>query len=1372
MSASSHARSRFRSWHAAALAVAMALAGIVALPAPAHAEDGEGTLPAVPCPAFTGPPSAEDELTAYQYALACKVDVEVMSLRDVDRQVFATPAGLMDARVAVEPYWVKNAAGEWVDIDPSFVSRADGSAASKATVIGITAGAGGGDTFVTATDPDRGSMSLTWPLGALPAPVLSGDVATYPEVRPGIDLAVQAEAVGFSWVLVIKTEEAKSDPILAEIAIGITTDGLTVVEDPETGRIDVIDAETEEVVFEAGQGIMWDSSSGSGSAATFAAAEATEESTTASEPAEPGTIGDVAVDLTTSGITLKPDARMLADDSLTFPIYIDPPFTSTRKAWANVYANSPNKGWTGDSSWPRSGGMRIGNNTWNDCGDGCGLWRSVITLKVDKLKGKYVNSAVVKALQTHTGGCGSYGLELWRTKAVSNGVSWNGVSWLYGTQLQTKSVPSSNSSGGCSGTTNEWVSFDGANVKKRVQSAADEKNDTISFGFRSASESDRNEWRRIQTKSVRLEVTYYIYPPKPDQLELNGVGCRTSQATAPWVGSRTPTLSARAKSTESEPVYLRLRVRKVGADTDLFSYRTPDPVAAYATVNRTLTTSLPDGEYTWSARAEAQQLASVNSGWTTPCHFKVDATRPSTPAVVQATSTITEGANVTFRVNASDPTVNGVSSGVRKLEYSWNSPRYNETVPGGDGGFVNRIASAGRHVLYVRAVDHTGNRSMERTYSFFVGNDVVAFPKGMWRFEGDAYNDTGLSTASLSTAAGTRAYGLDRDGRATSALDLDGGSCLTGSAPIRTDAAFSIAMWVRLDAETSEWTKVLTQGNTLHSAYQIQYEAASDKWYFSLLNSAAADADWISLGAATPAALGQWLHIAATYDPDANLMKLYFNGSLAGSRPVTFTPWNGQDTFGVGCLRLDSGTTAHGLDGAIDSLGIWQGVLSPGLVDNMMRDLPEAAELARWEFRNGGDDTSRYGRDLAIPGHIPAGFDRFNRPGGAVELDGKTCLENTSVKVANERSYSVATWVNVAAAGYQMLVSTMNDTATAGFELGVRPTATGTVQFYSVYVNAAGTRYATYFGDVAPGSWHHVAVSHDHASQTKRFYVDGKLLESYTWSNGAASGAGHVLIGCTKGITGTGVARKEHVRGSLQDVRLWRGPIDANDLTSMMGYPPPELDGRWRLEGAGTDTSGKARTLTFEGQTQFNDGYTCDPDSAIELAGGGSAATAGPAFATDDSFTVSAWVRLDRLDVGATVASAAGQVGTAFRLAYSSTQQKFGFLMMNTDASDATWVSLYGGPAPVVDTWYHLVGVYDIAAGELRFYVSGELTGTKAGPATPWNATGPFLIGAAGTAGGGRWGRIHGAIDDVLVWQGVMPDHVIGQISAAPVVKC
>jgi len=1325
----------------ALLAVA-ALTATLAAPVYAEEEPPDGELPPIACPDFPGEPSAADEFEAYRLALACGVNVEVTSLRDIDRQVYATPAGTLDAQMAVEPYQVRDAAGSWVPIDPTLVARPDGSAAAAATVIAIATGAGGGAPFVTATDPDGGALSLRWPLGPLPAPVVSGSVATFPNVLPDIDLAVQAESVGFSWLLVVKTEEAADNPALETIDVGIETVGLTVAEDPESDRIEVLDADGD-VVFEAGQGIMWDSSP-VGEPAGLAA--------TAVEPAaDPGRIADVSVETTATGITLTPDTEMLADPTVSYPLYIDPPFTSTRKAWANVLQSRSGTGWTGDGSWPRSGGMRVGMDTWSTCGSGCGLWRSVITLNIGGLKGKYIASASVNLLQTHMGGCADQNLQLWRTGEISNGTSWNGVDWYYGDPLQSKSVPSSNQTG-CSGKDNEWVEFDGANVKKRVQSAADNKNSTISFGVRSSNEDSKDAWRRIKTSSVQLHVTYYLYPPLPDRLKVDGTGCDPTESGSPWVNERYPTFSARARSAESESVYLRFRVRKVAAESNHYWYRTPDPVGSYATVNRKGTTSLPDGSYKWQARTDSRQTEAVNSGYTNYCYFKVDATKPAIPTVTGPTGAVTEGSSVKMTLKSSDPVVNGSSSGLSRFEYSWGSEDYLQKVAStGTASVTLPAAPAGRQVLYVRAVDNAGNESAGQAFTFFVGSDISATVMSAWRLGGDAFDET-LHRKHLATPIGDPAFVRDTVDPANTVTEFDGNDCLTGPASIHTDRAFTVSMSVRMDAknETSP-IKVLTQGNTTHSAFQIQYSGAEDKWYFSLPDAPGETFTWKSVGAASPVPLGQWFDIVATYDPDADLSRIYFNGVLAGELNVTFTPWDGVDRFSLGCLQTGTGG-GHFFNGAVENVSVWQGLVAPSRIKTGV--LMPIGELAHWELRGDGTDASVFKRDVTLPESVQQSFDPFGRPDGAMVLDGRSCATTSVPIVPGDEMFNIGVWLKpTRVTGARQVLFSQVDAEGDGFVAAI--TADGKWELGSAS-GAGASSVITPMStptDVPPGTgWQYVRFDYNGAG---RWQVNVAGYMGSTWNAGIPGWADAPLtIGC--GAAG------DHFTGLMHDITVQRGDVSGSKFDST----PAELTSWWSLEGGGVDESGNGRALAFSGYYEPADNRSNGPDKAVKFTGAGCAATSGPALDTDESFTVGAWVKLDSLATSQVMVSAAGTKNTGLRLAYNPDRKTFEFTMTSIDeasGSGGVFSVAHGGPVAEVGTWYFVVGTFDLSTKKMRLYVDGAEAGTAQGPASPWNATGPLLVGAAGTTTS-RWNYLNGTVDDVVVWQGTVSGRSIANM--------
>ncbi|MEU7778838.1 LamG domain-containing protein [Micromonospora parva] len=142
----------------------------------------------------------------------------------------------------------------------------------------------------------------------------------------------------------------------------------------------------------------------------------------------------------------------------------------------------------------------------------------------------------------------------------------------------------------------------------------------------------------------------------------------------------------------------------------------------------------------------------------------------------------------------------------------------------------------------------------------------------------------------------------------------------------------------------------------------------------------------------------------------------------------------------------------------------------------------------------------------------------------------------------------------------------------------------------------------------------------------------------------------------------------------------------------------------------------------------------------------------GPVLRTDQSFTVSTWVRLDPAKGAQTVVSQEDADRSAFRLAYepdNGGQWKFAV----ADAADATT------PATAVDGWHQLVAVLDVGRRQARLYVDGALATTVALHEAwqPWHATGPLLVGRSTTpAGPAEW--LNGQVDDVAVYQGMLND--------------
>jgi hypothetical protein len=157
-------------------------------------------------------------------------------------------------------------------------------------------------------------------------------------------------------------------------------------------------------------------------------------------------------------------------------------------------------------------------------------------------------------------------------------------------------------------------------------------------------------------------------------------------------------------------------------------------VASGTTVDEPVGIALQNGHaYSWSVEAYDGTLSSSASS---DCHFNVDTTPPTAPAVSSSafppsgstpSSPPQTGTTGTFSFSSTDPVPTGcattcLSSGVAYYQYSFNTP-----VPASGastvhpGSTVSYTASQwGTNILYVNAVDNAGNVSQATQYDFYV----------------------------------------------------------------------------------------------------------------------------------------------------------------------------------------------------------------------------------------------------------------------------------------------------------------------------------------------------------------------------------------------------------------------------------------------------------------------------------------------------------------------------------------------------------------------------------------------------------------------------------------------------------------------------
>lgn len=194
--------------------------------------------------------------------------------------------------------------------------------------------------------------------------------------------------------------------------------------------------------------------------------------------------------------------------------------------------------------------------------------------------------------------------------------------------------------------------------------------------------------------------------------------------------------------------------------------------------------------------------------------------------------------------------------------------------------------------------------------------------------------------------------------------------------------------------------------------------------------------------------------------------------------------------------------------------------------------------------------------------------------------------------------------------------------------------------------------------------------------------------------------------------------------------------------------------GIWHLDGIGVETVAHDATSHRRDATvdrMATPWATGKLGNALRFNGNTGLALGSTApMRTDESFAVSAWVKLTAADSNTgVVMSQDGAANSNFQLHYSGVEKAWVF-GMRTTPSATTAVRVFSREPAVAGRWTHLTGVFNAGAKTIRLFVDGVDQGTAA-VVTPWNATGPVQVGRNQSAGT-YINMFRGHIDEVRVY--------------------
>jgi trimeric autotransporter adhesin len=511
---------------------------------------------------------------------------------------------------------------------------------------------------------------------------------------------------------------------------------------------------------------------------------------------------------------------------------------------------------------------------------------------------------------------------------------------------------------------------------------------------------------------------------------------------------------------------------------------------------------------------------------------------------------------------------------------------------------------------------------------------------------------------------------------------------------------------------------------------------------------------------------GEWTHLAWSYD--GTTLKLYVNGTLAGSAAGTFSA-NTSAPLSFGMWTSDNSTWYDPYTGLLDDVSLVNSALSASQIrthyntgrcykDGMLADGP----LGYWRLGESSGNIAAEGMH---------GYDGtyYNTPTlgqtGALNLDANTAVTfngtNNRVVVPykaalNPAQVTVEAWVKpTGGSGTNRAVadSFYDDGAgvVRGFLLGIDTSN----RWWLALGN--GTAYKGATATTATlNVWTHVVGTFD--GTTARLYVNGLLAGSAAASY-AANAVQPVTIGAWPYL-GSWV---DQFTGSLDEVAVYSSALSAARVQAhyLLGrsYKDTVLDAVpvsfWRLgEGSGTsaaDSKGSNTGTYTNSPTLAQTGVLAgDSDTAVSFNATNTYVNVPYTSALNPAqFTVEAWAIWDGTRSGAwrTVLGNWND-GAGYGGLWLGIHTNGQWVLTTQGSSVSAFTEIYG-PAATTGPWVYLTGTYD--GSTMRFYVNGAEVGNTASPNyLPQNAVNLAIGGSVYSGGPADW--FGGRIDDVALY--------------------
>ncbi|WP_306910976.1 hypothetical protein [Arthrobacter sp. B3I9] len=556
----------------------------------------------------------------------------VDSLTTPTEQVLALPDGKFSKTVSVEPTRML-ANGTWTDISTDLVETG-GMLQPKMVPADLKISKGGDSKLSSVSDRRGHTVTESWAYGKLPVAKISGNMATYASVFPGVDLIQVAKKQGISQVLKIYTAEAATDPRVLDFKLKLEATGVNLDSDAK-GGLKATSRKTGEDVLQSRAGHWWDSR---------------HRDAGPTDPGGPGTMESFDLSLSNDVGGTHEKLRIsdiLSRKDLTYPLYIDPDWSTARASYVFVDSAYPTTSyWNGQiagadlnlgflpAKWDTAGKNHTAHAYWQ--------------FTTSPMVGKKIFAARFNATNFWSSSCVARTVRAKITGGVGTGTTWNSQPGI-ARDIEAKSFAYGNEGLGCGDAT---VGFD-------MMAAADlfptVSQWTVGL-FADGEYSDELSWKRF-TNNATITVTYGTAPNTPVLNSISGCGLTCAEYVTRY---NQPTINLSASDPDGDAggtILIWITVRNT-AGTAVASTSSGRPVpGSGGSTTWQVPVVLADGTYRLEYQSSDQQGISSAGAAT---NFTVNTAAPSGPRVLAGD----------FNMNSDPEFYNKAVVGVTGLSYS------------------------------------------------------------------------------------------------------------------------------------------------------------------------------------------------------------------------------------------------------------------------------------------------------------------------------------------------------------------------------------------------------------------------------------------------------------------------------------------------------------------------------------------------------------------------------------------------------------------------------------------------------------------------------------------------------------------------------